>query len=123
MAVHQAPNRAGTEQGRIAVQDKQIAFELVEKPRRLQNGMRGSKGVRLADIVVAGAQMIPYLFRPITDNDIDVLGRDKLQSILDHAFQNALVSEGLKNQGTAVGCDGILAAGKDHLLANRRAQA
>ena len=58
--------------------------------------------------------MIPYLFRPVTDNDIDVLGRDKLQSILDHAFQNAPVSEGLKNQGTAIGRDGILPARKDH---------
>src|ERR1019366_3301173 len=105
--VDQTANRARAEKRRVAVKDQQIAAEILQKGRRLQDRVSGAERLFLADVAIAGAQALPHFLLPVSDHHIQVLDRYQLQRILNHVLQHAAVAEGLQNQRTPIRCDRV----------------
>ena len=92
--VEQPADGVRAEQRRVAVEDQQVAAEILERCGRLQHGVACPQRLVLHDELVSGAQMFPNLLPCRTQDHVDVLWRYHSQCVLDNAIEDGAVPQG-----------------------------
>ena len=117
--LHAIPTNVSDEKA-VFIEPLAAACEILEQRSHLEDCMTGAQWLVLHDVVIAGAEVRPYVFLPVAYQNIDVISRHQFVHVLYDTLQNAAFAERLQHDGSSIRGDGVLPRGEDNRFQLRR---